>query len=131
MAEIKPPRVIVLCVEDEDTQLSLRRMLFESAGFEVLGAETGTEALKLFYSREISVVVIDYWMSGMNGMAVAAEMKRWRPHIPIVMLSGFACLPGEGAGLVDAWLQKARVEPEALIAQVAGLVRRNTADAVE
>jgi hypothetical protein len=47
------------------------------------------------------------------------------------MLSGLPSLPGEGVGLVDAWFQKARVEPEALIERVGELINRNPADAAE
>jgi DNA-binding response OmpR family regulator len=126
-----PARPSVLCVEDEDPQLELRRLLFESAGFEFVGARTGAEALALFRDREISVVVLDYWMSSMNGLAVATEMKRQRPSIPVIILSGFAALPGEGAGLVDAWFQKATIEPEELIERVTELIRRKAAHAVE
>ena len=126
-----PTRMTVLCVEDEDVQLELRKLVFESAGFEFIGAQTGTEALEIFRTRPISAVVLDYWMSSMNGLAVAIEMKRLRPTIPIIMLSGFASLPGEGVGVVDAWLQKARAEPEVLIERVTELIRRNTTDAVE
>ena len=126
-----PARPSVLCVEDEDPQLELRRLLFESAGFEFVGARTGAEALALFRDREISVVVLDYWMSSMNGLAVATEMKRQRPSIPVIILSGFAALPGEGAGLVDAWFQKATIEPEELIERVTELIRRKAAHAVK
>jgi DNA-binding NtrC family response regulator len=121
----------VLCVEDEDEQLSLRKMLFESAGFEFLGARTGLEALELLRTREISAAILDYWMSGMNGMALATEMKRQRPSIPVVMLSGFASLPGEGVGVVDAWLQKGHVQPESLIEQVRELINRSAASTFE
>lgn len=124
-------RMTVLCVEDEDVQLELRKLVFESAGFEFIGAQTGAEALEILRTRPISAVVLDYWMSSMNGLAVAIEMKRLRPTIPIIMLSGFASLPGEGVGVVDAWLQKARAEPEVLIERVTELIRRNTTDAVE
>jgi DNA-binding response OmpR family regulator len=117
--------MVILCVEDEEPQLELRKMLFESAGFEFVGARRGAEALELFQTKNISVVVLDYWMSGMNGMELASEMKRLRPTIPIIMLSGFPSLPGEGVGLVDAWFQKARVEPEALIERVSELIKRN------
>ena len=123
--------MVILCVEDEDSQLHLRKMLFESAGYEFLGARKGVEALELFRTRDVSAVVLDYWMSGMNGMELASEMKRLRPTTPIVMLSGFPPLPGEGVGAVDTWLQKARVQPEALLERVSELIRRNMADAVE
>ena len=132
MSTMKAPiPVTVLCVEDEDEQLGLRRLLFESAGFEFLGARTGKEALELFRTREIGAAVLDYWMSGMNGMALATEMKRQRPTIPVVMLSGFASLPGEGLGVVDAWFQKAHVEPESLIEQIRELIQRNASSTVE
>jgi len=128
---MSPTRSSVLCVEDEDSQLELRRLVFESAGFEFIGARTGAEALELFRDREISAVVLDYWMASMNGLAVATEMKRQRPSVPVIILSGFAALPGEGAGLVDAWFQKATIEPEELIKRVTELIRRKAAHAVE
>jgi DNA-binding response OmpR family regulator len=65
----------VLCVEDEEEQLTLRRMIFEAAGFEFLGARGGAQALDLFRTRAIDAVVLDYWMSGMNGLTLATEMK--------------------------------------------------------
>lgn len=126
-----PTRASVLCVEDEDSQLELRKLLFESAGFEFIGARSGGEALELFRAREVSAVVLDYWMASMNGLAVATEMKRLRPSVPVIILSGFAALPGEGAGLVDAWFQKAIIEPEELIQRVTELIRRKTAHAVD
>jgi hypothetical protein len=49
-------------------------------------------------------------------------MKRLRPEVPIIVLSGFASLPGETIGLVDAWLQKRDVE--ALVREVENLIER-------
>jgi CheY-like chemotaxis protein len=115
-----PPRTI-LCVEDEEWILTLREKLFQSAGFAVLKARSGVQALELFRAHHVDAVVLDYFLSGMNGTAVATEMKRLRPRIPIVMLSGFASLPGEGA-VVDAWLRKGDVEPEDLIKEVSRLI---------
>ncbi len=124
-------RMTVLCVEDEDSQLELRKMLFEGAGFDFLGARSGAQGLELLRSSEIHAVVLDYWMSGMNGMELAEKMKRERPAVPIIMLSGFPSLPGEGVGLVDAWFQKARVEPDVLIDRIKQLIGRKPADTVE
>jgi len=58
--------------------------------------------------------VSDYWMSEMNGVALAEELKRISPSTPVVVLSGFGSLPGE-APFVDAWLIKSRVQPEELL----------------
>jgi two-component system sensor histidine kinase/response regulator len=114
----------VLCVEDEQLQLQLRKMLFESAGFVVLLAQSANTALELFRSRPIDAVVMDYWLSGTNGTAIAEEMKAIEPRIPIVMLSGFPSLPGEGA-IVDAWLRKGHVEPEAILKEVVRLMEQH------
>ncbi len=119
-----PTRMTVLCVEDEESQLKLRRALFESAGFAVLTARTGAEALELFRANSVDVVVLDYWMAGMNGLAVATELKQLRPSTPIIVLSGWTSLPGETIGLVDAWFQKAQVQPEELLGETTRLVEQ-------
>jgi DNA-binding NtrC family response regulator len=116
-------RRIVLCVDDEDSQLALRKMVLEDAGFEFLGVRSGTEALELFRTREIAVVVLDYWMSGMKGTEIAEKMRRLRPTIPLIIVSGFGLLPGE-ASLVNAWFQKGRLQPEDLVREVKRLVDR-------
>lgn len=111
----------VLCVEDEKAQLKMRKMLLESAGFHVLEAQSARVAMEVFRSSHVDAVVMDYWLSGQNGTALAEEMKMMRPRIPIVMLSGFASLPGEEA-IVDSWLRKAEVEPEDLIHELSRLI---------
>ncbi len=115
------PAKTILCVDDEQLQLQLRRVLLESAGFAVLQAQSAKAAMDIFRDHQIDAVVMDYWLSDRNGTTVAEEMKRLRPRIPIVMLSGFSSLPGEGA-VVDAWLRKAAIEPEDLVNEVKRLI---------
>jgi len=119
----------VLCVEDEDLQLRLRKSLFESRGFNVLLARSGREALEVLESMAVDGVVMDYWMAGMNGVALARAIKQSHPTTPIVVLSGFTSLPDETIGLVDRWFQKAQSEPEELLECVSDLIaaRRNSA----
>jgi CheY-like chemotaxis protein len=114
----------ILCVEDEELQLKARKMLFESVGYHVLAARSVKGAMEAFTSNPVDAVVMDYWLSDQdgNGTAVAEQMKRLRPLIPIVMLSGFTALPGEGA-LVDSWVRKAQMEPEKLVAEVDRLIK--------
>jgi CheY-like chemotaxis protein len=111
----------VLCVEDNPMELQLRKLLFESAGFIVLQARSASAALELFASQPVDAVVLDYWLSDRNGTLVAEEMKRLQPRIPIVMLSGYSSLPGEGV-VVDGWLRKAEAEPEEIVSCVQRLI---------
>ena len=115
------PAGTVLCVDDEQLQLQLRTLLFESAGFKVLQARSASTAMDLFQSQHVDAVVMDYWLSGTNGTTIAEEMKKLHPSIPIVMLSGYSSLPGEGA-VVDQWLRKAQVEPEEIVNAVKRLI---------
>ena len=121
-------RKTVLCAEDDEDQLTARKMVFESAGFDVLLARSGAEALQLFQDHHVDAVVLDYWMPKMKGLSVAREMKQLRANIPILVLSGFSSLPDETIGIVDTWLQKRDVEPDELLAEVNRLIQKNASD---
>ena len=114
----------VLCVDDEELQLQIRKLLFEDEGFHVEVAQDGARALEIFRTKKIDAVVLDYNISGMDGLAVAEEMKRYDSHIPIVMLSGTAVAPGENTGCVQAWFQKAGADPGELVRVVEQLARQ-------
>jgi DNA-binding NtrC family response regulator len=120
-----PIRRTVLCADDEDSQLTLSKMLLEAAGFDFLGARSGAEALELFCREEIAAVILDYLMTGMKGIEIASEMKRLRPAIPIIVVSGFGHLPGE-APMVNAWFHKGQMNPEDVIREVIMLVDRSS-----
>ena len=115
------PSRTVLCVDDEKLELKFRKMLFESAGYRVITAQSSKAALEIFRSARVDAVVMDYWLSSQNGTAAAEEMKSLRPRTPIIMLSGYASLPGESA-VVDSWMRKAEAEPEDLIHEVNRLI---------
>ena len=105
----------VLIVDDEKEQLMLRKMLLESAGHRVLTAHSGKEGLQVFRSEPVDAVIIDYWMGDLKGTAVASEMKRLRPSVPVVIFSAFRALPDEALGKADQWLVKAEIEPTELL----------------
>src|SRR6185437_7776441 len=91
----------ILCVDDEHTALTIRMMLLESEGYRVLTAESGREALELFQSSAVDLAIVDYWMDGMKGVALCRELKRLKPALPVIILSGFAEFPYETLGLAD------------------------------
>lgn len=92
---------VVLCVDDEALGLSVRRMLLEAEGYRVLTAENGADALGLFSSERVDIVVLDYSMPGMNGNAVAKKMKTLRQQVPVIMLSAYVDLPSEAVVFAD------------------------------
>jgi CheY-like chemotaxis protein len=104
----------ILCIDDEPSGLEARRLLLESEGHQVIQAYSGKEGVSLFQLQKIDLVILDYWMSGMNGTATAQALKRLNPKIPIIMLSGYGELPGEIVGIADRWILKGRATQDLL-----------------
>ena len=123
-----PSAATILCIEDEPPQLLLRKLLLESRGYIVITAESGREALKLFQVHAVDLVILDYWMSGMNGVFVAREMKQVKPNIPIIIFSAYQSFPAEVIGIADTWLRKAETEPTDLLYEVEKLLKRRPAE---
>ena len=96
----------ILCVDDEPKALSIRRLLLESAGYQVATACSGEEGILLFKSQPFDAVIMDYWLLGMNGIEAARELKRINPATPIIVLSALSELPGESIGAADRWFLK-------------------------
>src|SRR5712664_3459564 len=95
----------ILCIDDEQTVLHLRQTLLESAGYKVLASRSGAQGIKAFQSEPVHAVVLDYWMSGMNGLQVAREIRKLDSSVPIVILSGYGELLHESLGIADVWIR--------------------------
>ena len=111
----------VLCVDDEKVGLRVRKIMLESHGFKVLTASSGLQGLSLFDENEIHLVVLDYYMPGLNGGEVAAEMRRRRPQVPIIFLSAYFSLPASALELANAFITKGD-PPDVLIEKIEQLV---------
>lgn len=97
---------MILCIDDEALGLQIRRIVLERAGYHVTTATDGPSGLKIFSNERVDVVVLDYFMPGMNGGAVALEMRRLRPEVPILLLSAYINLPTDITGLVNCSVLK-------------------------
>jgi CheY-like chemotaxis protein len=118
----------ILCIDDEEPPLLVRRRVLEKAGYRVFTALTGKEGIEIFRKQPIDLAIVDYWMADMDGLDVAAELKRLRPKTPIIMLSGYASILDEGLGKVDLWLRKGEGDPEQVVMAVASVLSRKRAD---
>ena len=97
---------LILCVDDEWNGLEGRKMLLEERGYKVLVATSGAEALQLFASHSVDLVLLDYHMPGMNGDVVAEHMKASQPDVLIALLSADEGLPESVLRRVDAFVSK-------------------------
>ena len=104
---------MILCVDDETTGLTARRLLLSIAGYAVLTATSSNAALKLFGCNHVDLVITDHLLSDSTGAELAFEMKRLKPEVPIVLLTGLVDLP-PGYEDVDLLLTKGLTPPEFL-----------------
>ena len=108
---------VVLSVDDEVEGLIGREALLKQAGCVVLISTSPFEALKLFALFHVDAVVLDFQMPEMRGDMLALRMKRLKPDVPIMMLSGNDSLPEEVLDHVDRFMSK-REQPRAFVAAV-------------
>ncbi|HVT98065.1 MAG TPA: response regulator, partial [Acidobacteriaceae bacterium] len=105
-AEDQRRRRRILCVDDDPVVLSLQRALLESAGFSVITARDGKEGLRRFSAEFPDAAVLDYAMPGMNGAALAAQMRRIAEDVPLILNSGSVTVSAEEARLFERVLSK-------------------------
>ncbi len=81
----------VLLVDDEPTVLGLLERILRGAGYEVLTAVDGDEAVDVFrdHASEIAAVVMDLIMPRMHGDNSAREIRKIRKDARIILLSGY------------------------------------------
>ena len=80
----------ILIVDDEHAiQASLRGVL-EDEGYRVTAVGTGTDALRVLTDEVPDLAFLDIWMPGLDGLEVLGEVKRLRPDLAVVMISGHA-----------------------------------------
>jgi DNA-binding response OmpR family regulator len=92
----------LLCFHRDPAQLALLR----ENGYELLTATSGSEGLQLLKSRPIDAIVLDYHLGLVDGAVVAADIKKVKPELPIVMLADHLDLPDGALKSVDALVIK-------------------------
>jgi DNA-binding response OmpR family regulator len=92
----------LLCIHRDAEQLSL----LQEHGYELATATNGSDGLRMFMSRPVDAVVLEYHLGLLDGATIATEIKRVRPDVPIVMLADHVELPADALKSVDALVVK-------------------------
>lgn len=113
-------KAVIVCVDDEQNPLTLRKLVLQKAGYEVLTANSGKEALALVASRKVDLVLSDHLMPGMHGTELAELLKAEHPKLPVILISGVNDLPA-GSTIANAFVSKIE-GPDALCKEVAAVL---------
>lgn len=92
----------LLCIHRDPDQLSL----LQERGYELVTAGNGREGLRLFMSRPVDAIVLEYHLGLLDGLIIAAEIRHIKPHVPIIMLADDLELPVNASKSVDAFVAK-------------------------
>jgi len=89
----------LLCIHRDLAQLTL----LEENGYELVTATRGSDGLRLLMSRPADGIVLEYHLGLLNSSVVAAEIKKVKPQLPIVMLADPPELPPERSPPLMLW----------------------------
>jgi CheY-like chemotaxis protein len=85
--------ITILCVDDEQTPRTLRKLILEKQGYRVITAASGAEALEMLARNSIDLVLSDQMMPGMTGTELTKSVKAIRPTMPVILISGVNEIP--------------------------------------
>jgi two-component system cell cycle sensor histidine kinase/response regulator CckA len=113
----------VVLAEDDVVVRNMVRLILEAAGFQVLAAADGMEALSLSrqFPGRIDVLLTDFDMPRMNGLSLIEHIKPDRPHILLLVMSG-TLTDSLQINDVEVKLLQKPFSPEALVRTIRSLV---------
>src|SRR5579871_4710334 len=121
------PRKSILCVDDNEQLLSVRKFLLETRGFyRVVTASNAHEALELIQNSvpgTFDLLLSDLIMPQMDGNELVRRAKQLHPGIPAMIVSG-TVNAFDRASCADVFLPKGASSPAEMIERIRVLVAR-------
>jgi two-component system, OmpR family, response regulator CpxR len=80
------PKKIILCVDDNEQDLSVLAFMLSTNGYRVLSTNNCQEAIALFGDHLVDLVVADFSMPHMSGNQLVGRLKQIAGHVPMILL---------------------------------------------
>lgn len=119
---MKPKRTI-LCVDDNEQSLSIRKVMLETRGYRVLAFSDAQQALQRFAQGGVDLVLTDLIMPGIDGSKLIEGVKDISPETPAILLSGKVKIYERETG-ADVFLAKGMYAPVELLERIRLLLVR-------
>ena len=119
------PKKIILCVDDNEQTLAVRKFLLETRGYRVIatGGQEALEVIEQYAQGELSLLLCDLLMPRMDGTELIRRARELQPGLPSLMVSGTVSTMERGCG-ADVFLPKGACSPMELLERVRVLVAR-------
>ncbi|PYP93301.1 MAG: response regulator [Candidatus Angelobacter sp. Gp1-AA117] len=82
------PKKTILCVDDNEQSLSIRKVMLETRGYRVTACTSGHEALEKFKNGGVDLVLSDLVMPEFDGAKLVEQIKKLSPETPAILFSG-------------------------------------------
>ena len=82
------PKRTILCVDDNEQALSIRKLMLETRGYRVLACNNGAQALEAFRRGGVDLVLSDLQMPGLDGAELVNKIKDLSATTPAIIFSG-------------------------------------------
>ena len=115
--KIMRPKKIILCVDDNEQELSVLKFMLATNGYRVVSATNGQEAIGIFAETAVDLVLADYVMPQMNGSQLVERLKQIASHVPMILLGDPQVMSGE-IHAADALLAKKHCTPQELLERI-------------
>jgi DNA-binding response OmpR family regulator len=111
------PKKIILCVDDNEQELSVLKFMLATNGYRVVSASNGQQAISLFAETPVDLVLADFAMPQMNGSQLVDRLKQIASHVPMILLGDPQRMAGE-MHAADALLAKKNCSPQELLERI-------------
>jgi two-component system, OmpR family, response regulator CpxR len=111
------PKKVILCVDDNEQELSVLTFMLSTNGYRVVSALNGQEAIGIFAETPVDLVLTDFAMPQMNGNQLVNRLKQSAPHIPMILLGDPQRMGGE-IYAADALLAKKNCSSQELLERI-------------
>jgi DNA-binding response OmpR family regulator len=116
-------RPVILCVDDDESELSLRKAILEQEGYWVLVARDVESAIGVCKRHPVSLIIADHMLKGETGVELAGKLNATIPSVPVLMISG---TQPDSLRNIDCFLDKGE-SVQIMLAMVSDLLRRRRA----
>jgi two-component system, OmpR family, response regulator CpxR len=82
------PKRTILCVDDNEQALSIRKLMLETRGYRVVACTSGLQALEAFKQGGADLVLSDFQMPGLDGAGLVQKIKEISATTPTILFSG-------------------------------------------
>jgi CheY-like chemotaxis protein len=111
---------VILLVDDEELPLTLRKLVLEMQGYQVVTAQSAPDAMRVLIDHPVDLVLTDQVMPGGTGTELTQSIKKRWPDLPVILISGINEIPPD-AIYADSFISKVE-GPAALCTKISTIL---------